>query len=159
MILGADIDLQSELMPNAQKSSGQVDWNQAYFRKKGDTETKHETIALSWRVIDVPTGKTIGTSLFNLATKKAIEQYPDLELVEHDQTQLLIAASAQILEDCRSVRRQGSRPSGVTLASARFFHCSSWRRGSTEGKLGFGAAAFWQRAADFGGIVPQLIII
>ncbi|MCC7333462.1 MAG: hypothetical protein IT422_00090 [Pirellulaceae bacterium] len=155
VILGADIDLQSELNPDAQKSSGQVDWNQAYFRKKGDTETKHETIALSWRVIDVPTGKTIGTSLFNLATKKAIEQYPDLELVEHDQTQLLIAASA----------RESWKTVAPYVAKDRVRLASPWlqpgsftvRRGVAAARKGNWdlAQQRWQRAADFWWYCPS----
>jgi hypothetical protein len=94
-ILDTDIDMQALDNVAVEKKETQVDWNQAFFRKPQDTQTKHETIVLSWRVIDVASGRTIGNNSFNLATKKAIEQYPDLDFVEHDQSQLLIAASAR----------------------------------------------------------------
>lgn len=88
-ILDADIDLNG-----SQEPAKVVDWNKAFFRKKDDKD-KHEKILMSWRVIDVATSQTLGTSSFNLSTQQAIKQYPDLGFVEHDQTQLLIAASAR----------------------------------------------------------------
>ncbi len=96
VVLDARIDLANAdaTQPNSQQNQ-KVDWNQAYFNKPTDKEQRHEQILMSWRVIDVPTGKTIGTSSFNLATAEAIKLYPDLDFVEHDQTQLLIAASAR----------------------------------------------------------------
>jgi hypothetical protein len=89
-ILDADIDLAG----SQQQTPQNIDWNQAFFRKKEEAN-KQERILMSWRVIDVQSSKTVGSSTFNLDTKAAIKQYPDLDFVEHDQTQLLIAASAR----------------------------------------------------------------
>ncbi len=88
-ILDADIDLQP-----TQEKPKVVNWNQAFFRKPED-QVKHEKILMSWRVIDVSTSRTLGTASFNLETQAAIKQYPELDFVEHDQTQLLISASAR----------------------------------------------------------------
>lgn len=149
VILDADIDLLSEINPVAAKSNAPVDWNQAYFRKKEASETKHEKIVLSWRVIDVPTGKTIGSSVFNLATKQAIEQYPDLELAEHDQTQMLIAASAR--ESWKTVAPYVAKDH-VSLASPWLLPGSfTVRRGVNAARKGNWELAqqHWQRAGDF----------
>ena len=95
-VLDAHIDLAAADPANQTSQQDQkVDWNQAYFHKPTDKDQKHKQILMSWRVIDVSTGKTIGTSSFNLGTADAIKSYPDLDFVEHDQTQLLIAASAR----------------------------------------------------------------
>ncbi|MEO8270937.1 MAG: hypothetical protein ABI557_14535, partial [Aureliella sp.] len=149
IILDADIDLQSEIDPIPRTSNGQVDWNQAYLRKKEETETKHEKIVLSWRVIDVPTGKTIGSSSFNLATQQAIDEYPDLELVEQDQTQMLIAASAR--ESWKTVAPYVTKDN-VRLASPWLQPGSfTVRRGVKAARDGNWELAQqrWQRAGDF----------
>ncbi len=97
---GADVLLQGEildanidLLPTTEKPKV-IDWNQAFFRKQDDQD-KHEKILMSWRIIDVNSSQTIGTASFNLETQAAIKQYPDLGFVEHDQTQILISASAR----------------------------------------------------------------
>ena len=95
VILDADIDLQSLAAPKVEQKPEEIDWNQAYFNKKEEGPAKHEKIVLSWRAIDVASGQTIGSHSFNLATEQAIEQNPDLEFAQHDQTQLLISASAR----------------------------------------------------------------
>lgn len=97
---GADVVLQGEILhadinlePTVEKPKV-TNWNLAFFRKQDDL-AKHEKILMSWRAIDVATSRTIGTASFNLETQAAIKQYPDLDFVEHDQTQLLISASAR----------------------------------------------------------------
>ncbi len=97
---GADVVLQGEILNadvNLEPTSETpkvTNWNLAFFRKQDD-QAKHEKILMSWRVIDVASARTIGTASFNLETQAAIKQYPDLDFVEHDQTQLLISASAR----------------------------------------------------------------
>lgn len=91
-ILNATVDLASTEQPAKPEK---VNWNQAYFRKPKDSAKKQESILLSWRVIDVKTSKTIETASFNLSTQAAIKLYPDLDFVEHDQSQLLISAAAR----------------------------------------------------------------
>ncbi len=95
VVLDADIDVQSLLAEKKAQQPEKVDWNQAYFHKPPEGPDKHERIVLSWRAIDVASGQTIGSHSFNLATQQAIERYPDLDFVQHDQTQLLISASAR----------------------------------------------------------------
>lgn len=95
VILDADIDLQSLAASEVEQKPKEIDWNQAYFNKKEEEPDKHEKIVLSWRAIDVASGQTIASHSFNLATQQAIEQYPDLDFAQHDQTQLLISASAR----------------------------------------------------------------
>lgn len=95
VILDADIDLQSLAASEVEQKPKKIDWNQAYFNKKEEEPDKHEKIVLSWRAIDVASGQTIASHSFNLATQQAIEQYPDLDFAQHDQTQLLISASAR----------------------------------------------------------------
>lgn len=89
-ILDADIELQPQAAQNFEKT----DWNNAFFKKK-DASDKSERILMSWRVIDVGTSQTVASASFNLETKQAIKQYPELAFVQHDQTQLLISASAR----------------------------------------------------------------
>ncbi len=89
-ILGGHIDLTSDA-PSPQP----VNMNQAFFHKPKDKLVDPENILLSWRVIDVATSKTIGTSTFNLSTQAAMKQYPDLDFIQNDASQMLVAASAR----------------------------------------------------------------
>lgn len=73
-----------------------VDWNQVFFQRAGENSEDNESLLLTWRVIDVETGKTLDAYSVNLNTEQAREQYPDLSAMhQEDPTQLLIAASAR----------------------------------------------------------------
>lgn len=73
-----------------------VDWNQVFFQRTDENSPDNESLLLTWRVIDVETGKTLDAYSLNLNTEQAREQYPDLDAAyQQDSTQLLIAASAR----------------------------------------------------------------
>ena len=102
--MGADLLLKGDVLSDtiqwdgedgAQASNEPVDWNQAFFQRTDDDAEGNESLLLTWRVIDVDTGKTLDAYSQNLNTEKAKEQYPDLEAIHQDSTQLLIAASAR----------------------------------------------------------------
>ncbi len=91
-IVSANLD-----MSEPERPAEKVDWNQAFFQKRADKEAdKHESLLLSWRIIDRKTRKTLGARSFTLHTQEAQKQYPDLAIIyPNDKTSMLIAASAR----------------------------------------------------------------
>ncbi len=101
--VGADVLLQGEIVASdvdmefdePQPQPDKINYNELFFKKKSNGDTQPETLLLSWRVIDVVSGQTLGTHVFNTNTRIASEEYPDLEVAHADATDLLVAASAR----------------------------------------------------------------
>ncbi|MCA9133409.1 MAG: hypothetical protein KDA45_09650, partial [Planctomycetales bacterium] len=101
--LGADILLQGEILasnieldsaePEPQQKN--INMNQAFFKRTDSQDTSNESLLLSWRVIDVASGRTLGSQGFTLHAQQAADQYPDLALLQSTPSELLIAASAR----------------------------------------------------------------
>ena len=148
VILDADIDVPSLTAQETSQKPKQTDWNQAYFHKKEDSPDKHERIVLSWRAVDVASGHTIGSHTFSLATPQAIEQYPDLDFVQHDQTQLLISASAR--ESWKTVAPFVAKDNvrlAVPWLQPGSFNVRRGVRAARQGNWEL-AQQHWQRGAD-----------
>lgn len=90
-ILSAEVDLEKPLKEEPKN----VNYNELFFAQEEKEELGNENILISWRVIDVESGETLGTEVFNLRSKDAAKQYPDLEVQSSDGTELLIAATAR----------------------------------------------------------------
>lgn len=153
--VGADLLLQGEILSAklqpAEEQSGEtkpVNMNQLFFLRRQAKELKDESLLLSWRILDVDSGRTLGTQVFTLHTRQALKQYPDLAATHENDTDALIAASAR--ETWKSLAPVVSKES-VRL-SVPWFQPGAWgvRRGVKAAKTGQWqlAEARWQRVAN-----------
>ncbi len=71
--------------------------NRMFFTRlyQPPAETANHRMLLSWRIIDVPTGKTLGAHSFTMHTRSVAQEYPDLEATLQNPAALLIAGSAR----------------------------------------------------------------
>ena len=153
--VGATVLLQGEVVTSDMDLSGterpqpsKVDYNNLFFAKRNQGDSKQEKLLISWRVVDVDSSKTIGTHVTSLRTEEARQQYPDLDALSQDDTDLLISASAR--ETWKAVSPIVVQDE-VKLA-VPYFQLGSWsvRRGVRAAKRGDWQAAekHWQRTAD-----------
>jgi hypothetical protein len=91
-ILSADLETTASdsFQPNLPENM-----NQKFFTMGQESEEKHESLLLSWRVIDTQSGRTLGKRMLTLRTDQALQQYPDLAGTIEDRTEVLLAASAR----------------------------------------------------------------
>ncbi len=138
--MGADLLLQGEIMAARielepeQELPADANMNEVFFQRKGPTKKRDESLLLSWRVIDVATSQTVDASAFTLRTRDVLKRYPDLQLLESDPPQMLIAASAR--ESWKSVapylQRERVRLASPWLQPGSFFV----RRGVSAARKG-----------------------
>ncbi|MEM8733348.1 MAG: hypothetical protein AAGG44_03950 [Planctomycetota bacterium] len=99
--VGAEVLLQGEILDADLKQREDSDvpeitnMNQRFFSLDQDEDQFNESLLISWRVIEVETGKTLGTHILTLRTEDAELQYPDLANAFTDRTEMLVAASAR----------------------------------------------------------------
>jgi len=112
---------------------------QRLFGKSVQGPNRH--IVMSWNVIEVPTGKSMGSQQFRLYSNEVLKRYPDLQSLSDRPTYQLITAAAR--ESWRSVAPTVDK-ADVRLA-VPWFQPGSWRVG-----LGVRAAknGQWQIAED-----------
>ncbi len=106
---GADILIQGEILATdvtlddlleadqASEQRAKENMNQTFFKRlyQSSNDEPNHRMLLSWRIIDVPSGRTLGAHSFTLYTKGVAEEYPDLEASEQNPAALLIAGSAR----------------------------------------------------------------
>ena len=154
--VGADIVLQGEILSAnleaealAQPPVESKNMNEAFFQRRQKKKPKEESLMLSWRVIDVATSRTLGAKSFTLYTKQASKEYPDLAMVNQDDTTLLVAASAR--ETWKAISPIVSRER-IRLAKP-WLQPGAWRvrRGIAAAKRGQWQTAeeHWQAAVQW----------
>lgn len=99
--LGADVLLQGEILSSKldrvvdEPKPETTNYNALFFQRSEKQEIKDESLLLSWRVIDVQSGKALGSRTFSINNRQAAERYPDLELLQSSGTSIIIPASAR----------------------------------------------------------------
>ena len=72
--------------------------NEVFFQRmkaNSDSEEKDEKLLVSWRVMDVDSGETLGDHMSALTTAEAKKKYPDLAALYENDSDTLIAATAR----------------------------------------------------------------
>lgn len=91
-ILSSDLDLETT---TEETKPEKANFNEQFFARTDRPKLKNRRVLLSWRVIDVESAQTIGTHAFNLSSKQAAKNYPDLEVSRETETDLVVAAAAR----------------------------------------------------------------
>ncbi len=123
-----------------------VNYNQLFFANNRADESE-QSILVSWRIIDVQSGKTIGTQNVNMLRSEARAQYPDLSMLEQTGRNILLASVARetwkslapaVIEDKVEVAPAIGQPGAISIALGnRRARRGDWRR----------AELHWERAA------------
>lgn len=97
-ILTTDVTLNDLLEADqAVARADNANMNRTFFTRLSQPaeEVANRRLLLSWRIIDVPTGKTVGARSFTLYSRSVAKEYPDLEATVQNPVALLIAGSAR----------------------------------------------------------------
>ncbi len=102
--VGADLLLHGEIISakfepdDSSVSPESQNMNEVFFQRmkaSSDSEDKDEMLLVSWRVMDVDTGETLGSHMSTLTTAEAKKKYPDLAVLYENDSDTLIAATAR----------------------------------------------------------------
>ena len=121
-----------------------VNFNKMFFQKK-EEDLKSESLLLSWKVIDVASGKTLGAHAFTVSTDQVVEEYPDLAFWQDPRAMLFAGCARETWQSIAPVVVKED----VSLA-VPWLQPGAWRtrRGNSAAKKGDWQTAerHWQQA-------------
>jgi len=149
-ILATDVTL-NDLLEADQAAAQAVNanMNRTFFTRLSQPAEKaaNQRLLLSWRIIDVPTGKTLGAHSITLHSRGVAKEYPDLEATVQNPVALLIAGSAR--ETWKTIAPVVDR--GEVRLAVPWLQPGAWlvRRGVKSAKKGDWPQAeqAWEKAA------------